>query len=312
MLRDNDFVEMEIDGTSFKLKEESDFSFLKQFGKVFRVFDQNDSGNISFGVQNNFKERFFIKVAGAKTMEAFRDPNEAVLALKQTIEIYEDLRCDKLIDLVNSGTFYNLFFVVFRWSQGECLFDHWNFDLYRKNLELLSPRKKFSLLSKNKKVQVANQIIDFMEYVDTNNYIAVDFYDGSLMYNFENDKLTICDIDFFRTGPIINNIGVDYWGTKRMKAPEEYKLGASIDSRTNVFTIGALFFNIFGHYSSEIIDKMYREYHFIPLEKENWELPMDLYEVTLKAVKPSPNDRYETVQLFKNEWLTACTNLCLI
>jgi serine/threonine-protein kinase len=39
-----------IDNISFQLKEPHDFSSLSKYGKMFCVFDQNDSGNISFGM----------------------------------------------------------------------------------------------------------------------------------------------------------------------------------------------------------------------------------------------------------------------
>lgn len=39
-------VYQEIDNIKFKMKEYFDFSFLHKFGKVFKVFDDQDSGNI--------------------------------------------------------------------------------------------------------------------------------------------------------------------------------------------------------------------------------------------------------------------------
>lgn len=38
---------------------------------------------------------------------------------------------------------------------------------------------------------------------------------------------SICDIDFFRTAPVINDKGADWFGTKRLKAPEEYIEGCA-------------------------------------------------------------------------------------
>ncbi len=55
-----------IDGITFALQEEFDFSFLSQYGNVFAVFDRQDSGYICFGVQND-QRKLFIKVAGAVT-----------------------------------------------------------------------------------------------------------------------------------------------------------------------------------------------------------------------------------------------------
>ena len=298
----NEIIEQELNGIKFKLKQKQNFSFLLEFGKVFCVFDQNGSGNISFCVVNENNEKFFIKIAGAKTLESFRQPKECIEDLEKTIGVYEDLRCDYLIDIVTSGRFENLFYIVFRWADGECLFDHWNFEYYREHPEIDPPRRKFSNLSEKEKIRVANQIFDFMIFVESKGYVAVDFYDGSLMYDFDTLRLIICDIDFFRKKPAINDIGFNYWGTKRMKAPEEYQLNATIDSKTNIFTIGALFFNIFGQYPTDVIKKMYKENHFIPLEKSDWKLSSKLYEITLKAVKYNPDDRYTSIKNFRDVW----------
>ncbi|MCC5466179.1 hypothetical protein [Pelosinus baikalensis] len=44
-----------LDNVSFELRKKQDFLWLKELGKIFCVFDQQDSGNISFGVQNGEK-----------------------------------------------------------------------------------------------------------------------------------------------------------------------------------------------------------------------------------------------------------------
>lgn len=76
--------------------------------------------------------------------------------------------------------------------------------------------------------------------------VAVDFYDGSILYDFHNHQTKICDIDFYRQVPAINDIGEQFWGAARSKSPEEYTLGAPIDARTNVFTMGAIAFGLLG------------------------------------------------------------------
>ena len=40
-----------IDGIPFKLKSTFDFSFMKEYGTVFKVYDDQDSGNICFGTE---------------------------------------------------------------------------------------------------------------------------------------------------------------------------------------------------------------------------------------------------------------------
>lgn len=55
----------------------------------------------------------------------------------------------------------------------------------------------------------------------------------------------ICDIDFFRNAPVINDKVIEWFGTKRLKAPEEYIEGSVTDKQTNIFTLGALIFEFF-------------------------------------------------------------------
>ena len=131
------------------MKQKQNFSFLKEFGKVFCVFDQNDSGNISFGVVNENNEKFFIKIAGAKTLESFRQPKECIEDLEKTIGFMRTY--DVLLDcIVTSGRFENLFYIVLL-GDGECSFDHWNFE-YREHPEVtkelqLSRKKNGTLIN---------------------------------------------------------------------------------------------------------------------------------------------------------------------
>ncbi|WMJ87682.1 hypothetical protein [Anaerocolumna sp. MB42-C2] len=57
-----------VDGIKYKLHKPADMSFLNRYGKVFKVFDDQDSGNICFGTQLGEK-RYFIKFAGVRTAE---------------------------------------------------------------------------------------------------------------------------------------------------------------------------------------------------------------------------------------------------
>ena len=74
------------------------------------------------------------------------------------------------------------------------------------------------------KLTVFRDILSFFEYIASQNYVAIDFYDESIMYDFENGKTTICDIDFFRKQPCSNDMG-RMWGSSRFQAPEEFQLG---------------------------------------------------------------------------------------
>lgn len=134
-------------------------------------------------------------------------------------------------------------------------------------------------------------------------YVAVDFYDGSIMYDFVEHKTMLCDIDFFRKKPVVNDMGEDWFGTKRLKAPEEYKRGAVIDERTNVFTMGALLFEFFGTFSEEEIGRRYYENRFVPCRPECWQLSEAKYRVAETAVAPGREMRYKTLAEFREAWM---------
>ncbi|MDF2541678.1 MAG: hypothetical protein K0S47_1396 [Herbinix sp.] len=272
------------------------------------VFDQNDSGNISFGVMDK-DEKYFIKIAGAKTAESCSDTKNAVKALRNAIPIYEDLNHANLIHLMEHFEEEDLYVAVFHWAEGDCLFDYWNFETYAKNSLIKSPFQRYKQLALDLRIKSIHTIFEFLIHMEEKGYVAIDFYDGSILYDFTDNRTTICDIDFFRKKPTYNDMGDKFWGTKRLKAPEEYVLGAIIDERTNVFTLGALILHFFGNYEKVDIEKMYEDNCFYPCEINTWELNSKMYEVVLKAVKKEREERYSSLKEFFYAWKEAETTV---
>src|SRR5262249_53158182 len=68
-------------------------------------------------------------------------------------------------------------------------------------------------------------------------WVAVDFYDGCLIYDFAAERVAVVDLDMSPAGPFQNDMG-RMFGSTRFMAPEEFERGARIDERTNVFTMG--------------------------------------------------------------------------
>ena len=293
-------VKQRIDGIEYRLKTPHDLAFIRKYGTVFSVIDETGSGCICFGAGKD-DQRYFIKIAGTDTIEGEVTPEEAVEDLKKAVGLYTVLAHPALIRLVEHYPKDSLYVAVFEWAEGEGLFDHWNFDKYEK-LGIQSPNERFKALPAEKKIAAAMNILSFFENVAAKGYRACDFYDGSLIYDFEHDRLTICDIDLFLPAPVINEMGEEYWGTKRLKAPEEYKKGALIDEATNVFTLGALFFDFFGKYTDEQIRQRYAENAFSPCVPEQWTLSEDAYRVLLKATMRDREKRYQTVREFTAAW----------
>lgn len=298
-------VNYDLDGVCFSLKAEYDFSWLKSLGTVFAVFSQNDSGNISFGV-NDGHEKWFVKVAGLRTLESVRTEAEAVEALKSAMAIYKDIKHQNLIQLVKHYQLEDAYIGIFKWAEGECLFDYWNFEKYHGNSQMIAPAKRFRQLPVTQRIKSADILFSFLDKVSKSGYVAVDFYDGSIMYDFNHDVTTICDIDFFRKKPTKNDVGEEYWGTKRLKAPEEYIFNAAIDEITNVYTLGALLFNnYFGSYTPGEVQLRYTQNQFRPCSFEKWDLNKACYEVALKAVELDRSKRYQSIQEFYMAWVLA-------
>lgn len=120
-------------------------------------------------------------------------------------------------------------------------------------------------------------------------YVAIDFYDGSIMYDTSRKVVTICDIDFFRKSPTVNDMG-RMWGSSRFMSLEEYKYGEKIDEISNVFMIGKMVFSI-------LTDS--------DLSFEKYPLSLESFHVLEKATKPNRCERYTSITEFKNHWLKA-------
>lgn len=267
-----------IDGLPFKLKSRFDFSFLKEYGTVFKIFDDQDSGNICFGTEKDGR-RYFVKFSGAPTERLDGSPADAVARLKATLPIYKELKYESLIRLIEAKEIGGGFAMVFQWANGDCM-----------GRMYPAAHHRFMNLSIGARLAVYEDILSFLEYVASQNYVAIDFYDGSIMYDFENARTTICDIDFFRKQPCVNDMG-HMWGSSLFQSPEEYELGAVIDEITNVYTAGAAAFALFGSYSRT---------------RDKWKLGDKLFEIATKAVSDDRNRRQQSIRQLRKEWETAC------
>jgi serine/threonine-protein kinase len=120
-------------------------------------------------------------------------------------------------------------------------------------------------------------------------YVAVDFYDGCLIYDFDTHKLQVVDLDHYHRGPFLNEMG-RMFGSSRFMAPEEFEMGARLDERTTIFNLGraASLFLGDGH-----------------LEPEGFRGSPVLYEVMVRACQKNRSDRQASVAEFNDAWQTA-------
>ncbi|MCR8848047.1 serine/threonine-protein kinase [Rossellomorea sp. SC111] len=270
-----DFYIQYTDGLTYKLKSPFDFSFLQKYGEVFKVYDDQDSGNICFGVRDD-DEKLFIKFAGANTARYDGKPEEAIAGLKSAVKVYEDLRHSNLVNLIRAEEVGGGFAAIFEWTDGECM----------GKMYPLS-RGKFMQLPDSTRVGVFRDILDFHIHAAEQGYVAIDFYDGSILYDFSKKETLICDIDLYAKRPYINTMG-RMWGSSRFMAPEEFQKGAVIDEITNVFVMGATAFALFGGEKDR--------------SRGKWRLSDGLYEVALKAVSDDREERQASLVELKRGW----------
>lgn len=264
-----------IDTVSFFLKTPHDFSFLAAYGRAFKVFDDQDSGNICFGVEKADGERYFIKYAGAHTLRMYITPEEAVRNLKNALPLYKNLRHESLIPFLGTLETENGFGLVFQWTEGLCMGR-----MYPES------HARFMALSIDEKLEVFRNIQAFLDSVHRAGYLAVDFYDGSILYDFARKQTLICDMDYFMKKPCINHMG-RMWGSSTFMSPEEFDKGAVMDEITNVYTLGAFAFALFGGF--------YRD-------REHWQLNDAAFDAARRAVSLQRADRHQSIAAFADDW----------
>lgn len=273
-----------LDGVSFQLAAPEDFGWLKKYGTVFKVWDQQPSGNICFGVDGPWG-KLFIKYAGARTLRYDGNPAEAAYTLQQAMPLYE-VRHPALVNLLAHGPVANGYAAVFAWQEGFILREGPGGE-NKARLQALPLWQVLSML---------DGIIDLHVQLAEKGYVAVDFYDGNLLVNPQTGQMVLCDADLYRKKPAVNDRG-RMFGSARFMAPEEFMWGESITECTTVFNLSALAFEIFG-------DNMDRR-------KKLWRGPALLFDVAAKAAAERPLDRYATVRAFQSAWRNAVSQLKL-
>ncbi|GAK12418.1 protein kinase [Geomicrobium sp. JCM 19039] len=259
-------IQQSVDGVSFALKEEHNFRWLKKHGRVFKVWDEQDSGNLCFGVERNGVRRF-IKYAGAKPLKFIGNPEDAVARLEKAKLRYEFMKHANLVRLVHHEKVGDGYMLEFDWIEG------------------VSLRKySFETLPLHERLHMLTNIFTFHEHVEKKQFVAVDFYDASMIYDESSQTLKVCDIDLYEKIPYTNEMD-RLWGSSRFMAPEEFQIGEELDARTNVYRMGATAFVLLG--------------------KDQSLAESPIHKVAKRAMSKRKEDRFQTVKAFHDIWKQA-------
>ena len=271
-----DFYIQYIDGVPFKLRTPFNFTFLSKYGKVFKVFDNQGSGNICFGVDNG-KSKYFVKFAGAPTENYTGNPKDAVDRLKMAVPAYRDLAHTNLIRLITDEEIGGGYAVVFEWVDA---------------LYMYSPdgNQSFKHLPLETYLIIYDEVLDFHRNMVEHGYCALDFYEDHIMWDTINEKAVICDIDFYSKDWYEGMSGI--WNTDcEWYFPEQYVDGAKIDEISCVYIMGATAFALFGDSRDRC--------------NEKWKLSKELFNIAKQAVSDNRNERQQSIVQLIEEWRAA-------
>lgn len=249
---------------------------LTEAGTIFARFDAatQDSGNVSYGVRVG-EARFFVKTAGVPTdSKPILTHGERVGLLRTAVALAKSCTHPVLVPLRGVIESPHGPMLVYDWLDGE---------LVRNVL----PR--FRQLPAAEIFAALDTIYDLHDALARAGWVALDFYDGCLLYNFEMKMLSVMDLDMYRRGAFVNERG-RLFGSSRYMAPEEFKKGAQIDQRSNVFTMGRTALNLLGDGT---------------LARRPFRGSDAQFAVVQRACQPDPTNRYATMAAFADAWCSA-------
>jgi len=250
--------------------------FLGSIGTIFKVFAApgQDSGNVSWGVAAGGR-RCFVKSTdpGARVLLGFDD---RVALLRNAVAIAQSLRSPLLPELLNVVESPCGPLLVYEWVEGELL-------------RGTGARNRFRQLPVERSVRALDGLFELHQRLAAAGRIAVDFYDGCLIYDFARDRLHGIDLDHYTPGPIINTMG-RMFGSSRFMAPEEFELGRTIDERTMVYNMGRAAFVLLSDGTPG---------------RTGFRAGDACYEVALRACAITPCHRYPDMVSLLGEWRRA-------
>lgn len=266
--------------------EQTPDAYLNAIGSVFAVFDERsqDSGNLSYGVQTA-QGRYFVKTAGhPDDPNPFLNHSERVSLLRNAVELRRS--CDHptlppLHQVIESPSGPLL---VYQWVDGELV----RVDAAMRN-DPRSTFQRFRGLPSHEIIRALDLVYELHDQLARLGWIAVDFYDGCVIYDFNRQTLHIVDLDNYCRTPFVNEMG-RMFGSSRFMAPEEFERGAPIDERTTVFTMGRTAAVLLSDGT---------------LERRPFRGSDALYEVIRRACCDDRGKRYDSMEAFFNAWMEA-------
>ena len=215
--------------------DESAYAFVRRHSRILATFDDRtqDSGNVSWLVDAGGRQ-LFVKTAGCAGSSPsdpsvpYFDHADRVVLLRNAVTLARSCDHPALAPLLNVVESPDGPMLVYAAAPGE------NVHVPRKQrTDPASAYQRFAHLPAERLLGAFDTLIDLHRALAEAGWVAVDLYDGCLVVDLDTGGLTVVDLDSYRRGPSVNDMG-RMFGSSRFMAPEEFELGASIDQRTTV------------------------------------------------------------------------------
>ncbi len=210
---------------------------LNRLGRTFATFDARtqDSGHISYGVIDAQGGRWFVKTAGEDTISpGGATRQERAAALRHAAAIQQGLDHPALVPLEAVVEASDGITVIYHWFDGELLRSP-----AERPDDPTEAHARFRALPAHEIASALDNVIDLHVFLEHAGWIAGDFYDGCLMYDFDARVIKVIDFEAYRHGSYINQVG-RLPGSTRFMAPEEYTKDAAITAATTVYNLGRM------------------------------------------------------------------------
>jgi serine/threonine protein kinase, bacterial len=254
-------------------------AYLTEKGEIFRAFRRQDSGCISYGVDTG-EQRWFVK---------YSQELGGIESLQRARKIYSTVRHPALPQIHNSFEIPHGLALVLDWLPGENLYDYTAARGLTARQDPSGPHARFRALPVRQILAALDTIYDAHLAIAESGFIAVDFYDGCILYDFQQARTHLCDLDEYRTGPF-TNAAERLPGSRRFMAPEEFHRGARIDQATNVFTLARAALELLGDGSASL---------------QSWRGSPAMLDVLARATQPEREGRCQSVADFVEGWRRA-------
>ncbi|MBN1647621.1 MAG: serine/threonine protein kinase [Spirochaetales bacterium] len=253
--------------------------YAKSLGSVFKKFPDQDSGNVCFSIRTEEKP-VWIKFLNLEKI--------GIDDLQEVIDFYNSCNSPLIAKHWKLYEVNGTYVMQCDWVPGTVLNSPGEDRNYGN-----SAYRRFMNLPFEKRAEVCNSILCFFEWLESENIIIEDFYDGCIIYDFDNNDTYLCDLDHLHHGPYVLEKERQY-GSTRFMAPEEIKKGSLIDFTTNVYTMGATGF--------VLLNDNYRN-------RNEWPHNSRVYDLLIRAVSEDRRLRFQSIKEMNSAWKDIFSNM---